>query len=333
MTFRRLGIMILMVGSIVRSVGAQVAPAAGTQEAVTSKQPVFTDQLRKAVAFLRVRFTKEGKLWDISGTGFFVFYPDERLGKDLGFTYFVTNRHMAVPGAEEGQSYPVQQFYVRLNLKKQSQGAGMPESAELPLAPASGAPWILPADPSVDLAAIPVNPQQVSADYMAIPVSLILTQDEIKSQQIAAGDQVLFAGYFYQFPGDRRIQPIVREGILAMMPDESIGTTLQKPGSVYLADIHAFHGNSGSPIFVNVGGIRGNGLAGVSYKLLGVISGYYPESETSFSVPAARVLTGEVYDNRGIAAVVPGDEVRALLDVPELKQLRDAGVASFLKNK
>lgn len=333
---QRLGIPVLLLVSLFNPAPgrAQVVPAAGgTSDSVTAKASPFTDQLRKTIVFLRVRFVKDGKDFEIKGTGFFVFYPDERLGKDRGFTYLITNRHMAEPGAEEGHSYAVQQSYTRLNVKKRRQGADEFESSEFPLVLGPGATWSFPTDPSVDLAAIPVNPEQVSADYQSVPVSLIATKEVIEAQQITAGDQVVFAGYFYQFPGDKRIQPIVRQGILSMMPDERIKTTLQKPGNVYLADIHAFHGNSGSPIFVNTGGLRVGHLAPSSYMLLGVVSGYYPESETNFSIPAARVLTGEVHDNSGITAIVPGDEIKALLDIPALKQARDASTENFLRKK
>jgi len=311
-----------------------VVPAAsGTKDSVTAKVSPFTDQLRKTVVFLQVNFIKDGSPQSIAGTGFFVFYPDERLGKDVGFTYLVTNRHMATPGVEEGHSYPVQRYSARLNIKKRPPSGEGTESKEFPLVVGHGISWHFPADTSVDLAVIPVNPEQVSADYVAVPVSQIATKEVIQAQQITAGDQVVFAGYFYQWPGEKRIQPIVRQGILAMMPDEQIRTTLREPGNMFLADIHAFHGNSGSPIFVNTGGIRAGQLSASLYLLLGIVSGYYPESETNFSVPAARVLTGEVRDNSGVTAIVPASELKALLDTTELKQAREASVEKFLKMK
>src|SRR5271165_3286070 len=308
MIAKRFAILLLAAAPFLNSVRAQVGlSATGAQDSVTAKALPFTDQLRKTVAFLRVGFLKNGRVWESSGTGFFVFYPDERLGKDRGFTYLVTNRHMATPGAEEGQAYAVQYFYVRLNVEKKQPGAEGPESVEIPFT-YPGDPWVRPVDPSVDLAVLLVNLEPLSVDYRSIPVSAIATKEMIEAQQITVGDQVLFAGYFYQFPGEKRIEPIVRQGVLAMIPDEQISTTLQKPGNVYLADIHAFHGNSGSPLFV--GGIRVGGSTFSQFRLLGVVSGYYPESETNFSIPAARVLTGEVRDNSGITAVVPGYELR-----------------------
>jgi len=190
--------------------------------------------------------------------------------------------------------------------------------------------WFFPIEDAVDLAVLPLAPDQDRFDYEAIPISGLATKEKIQSENIAPGDTVVFAGYFYQFPGQRRIQPIVRQGVLALMPDEELKTTLQKPGHLYFADAHAFHGNSGSPLFVNAGGLRGNTVSPFSVLLLGVISGYYPEGET-FSVPAATVLTGQVHDNSGIATVVPAYQLKALLDSREVQAARDAAVTNETK--
>jgi hypothetical protein len=66
------------------------------------------------------------------------------------------------------------------------------------------------------------------------------------------------------------------------------------------------------------------------YLLLGLISGYYPES-VGYSVPAATVLTGEVHDNSGIATVVPADELKKLLDSAEIRAAQDKVVATLPK--
>jgi len=204
------------------------------------------------------------------------------------------------------------------------------ESLEGMVLTANNLHWFLPTDEAVDLAVLPLAPDQQKFDYEIVPISALATKDRIQSENIAPGDTVVFAGYFYQFPGQKRIQPIVRQGVLAMMPDEELKTTLQKPGHLYFADAHAFHGNSGSPLFVNAGGLHGNTMTPFSVLLLGVISGYYPEGET-FSVPAATVLTGQVHDNSGIATVVPAYELRALLDSRDVQATRDAAVRNEAK--
>lgn len=217
---------------------------------------------------MRVIFLDEGRLKEIAGTYFFVYYEDSRLGKERGHAYLVTNRHMAVPGIEKGFSYPVQQVSIRLNLHSPERGR---ESIEGNVPLRGMLHWFFPADEGVDLAVLPLSPDEKRFDYLPINLSMLATKDKIESANIDAGDNVVFAGYFYQFGGEKKIQPIVREGVLAMMPDEEINTTLQKPGQLYLADVHAFHGNSESPLLVNAGGIRGGAITPPNYLLLGVV--------------------------------------------------------------
>jgi hypothetical protein len=120
---------------------------------------------------------------------------------------------------------------------------------------------------------------------------------------------VLFTGFFYQIPGMKRFEPIIREGALAMIPYEDLETTLHKSGRVYLADVRAFHGNSGSPLVVNVGGLRNGDIrAGFDYRLLGVVSGFYHE-DADLKLTVATTLTGKLEENSGIAMVVPADAI------------------------
>jgi hypothetical protein len=138
--------------------------------------------------------------------------------------------------------------------------------------------WYFPQDDSVDLAILPLAPPSDRYAYVQIPSSMIATSDMVKAGDVVVGDRVTFTGYFSNFPGQKRIEPIIRQGVIAM-----------------LAKV-------GSPVFVNVGGTHhGAFVMGENYLLLGLVSGYYPES-VGFSVPAATVLTGEVRDNSGYRA-------------------------------
>jgi hypothetical protein len=191
--------------------------------------------------------------------------------------------------------------------------------------------WFFPLDDAVDLAILPVTPDEKRYAYRTIPSSIIASSELSKDDQVGVGDPVTFAGYFSSFSGQNRMEPIVRQGVVAMLPQEMLDTTLHKKGQLILADLHALHGNSGSPAFVNLGGFRrGNMIVGERYILLGVISGYYPES-AGFSVPAATVLTGEVRDNSGIATIVPGEELTKLLNSHEVQADRDNQIAILMK--
>ncbi len=310
----------------------QELPKQQTPASSSSQPPTFGQTLRKTGGFLTVKYLKDGASMQISGTCFFVFYEDKRLGENQGFRYLVTNRHMAVPGIERGDSYTVQRAFVRLNLRNPDAGKES-EEAEVPLG--AGMHWVFPADDSVDLAVLPAGPDTNRYDYVDVPASILATKDQVNTNNIDAGDNVVFAGYFVQFPGQKKIQPVVRQGVLSMMPEELMETTLRKPGHLYLADVHTFHGNSGSPMFVNIGGLRnGKLMFGPSFLLLGVVSGYYLE-DANFKLTVATTLEGTLHGNSGISIVVPAYELKTVLDSRLLQGLRDASVkySEYEKNK
>jgi hypothetical protein len=195
----------------------------------------------------------------------------------------------------------------------------------LPLAGLSH--WYFPTDDAVDLAVLPLAPDPSVYDYIELPMSMLATKHELDAYMVGEGDRVMFTGLFYQFPGLARFEPIVREGVLAMMPDEPLETTLHKRGNLYLDDVHVFGGNSGSPLLINLTGSRnGNIIAGNHYDLLGVVSGFYHE-DSDLTLTIARTYTGTLEQNSGIAMVVPADALQDLLDSPSLKSNRDQAIA------
>ena len=322
--------MLFLTSFFTSSVLAQTPPAVTQQpQSSATTQPVnFATLIKKTVGFMRVAFLREDGPQIAEGTCFFLIYLDKRGGDNFGFMYLITNRHVAKPGIADGKNYPVLWTHVRLNLLNSNQGS---EEDLIPI----GGPlqWVFPTDDAVDLAVLPILPDLNKFDYIAIPYSDLATRDVIESQRVAEGDSVLFTGYFYQFPGLKKFQPIVREGALAMMPDEKLDTTLKKPGHLYLADVHVFGGNSGSPLFVNLSGIRsGNVMLGARYMLLGIVSGFYHE-DSNLNLTIAANLTGKLEQNSGIAMVVPADELKALLDSPALQALRDAHFESKTPGK
>ncbi len=305
----RLPLGFCLVMFVVGSLHAQTTPAQKT-----APLP-FTQQLRKTVAFITMTCNDATRVEEAKGTGFWVSYPDERLGKDGSFTYLVTNRHVAECWDEHNKPLTVQAAKVRLNMKDGS-------STETPLNPLPGnADWIYPSDEAVDLAVLDVGPNKDKVDFITVPVSAFVNQ-----QSVFEGDKILFSGFFLQFPGIRRMQPIVREGVLAMVPDEDMITTTGKLGRVYLGDVHIFGGNSGSPVFVDLGGIRNGSLGSDMYYMLGVVSGMYYE-DTDLQLQVTTTLKGTAHANSGIAMIVPVAALRLLLDDPRLKGKRDSTVA------
>src|SRR5258706_12401781 len=89
-------------GTVGRLMGQSGSPAPAVPGQATApanvpppqKLPIVR-QIRKTVSFIELICQNGDLTVTDRGTGFYVYYPDERLGKDGGFTYLVTNRHVA----------------------------------------------------------------------------------------------------------------------------------------------------------------------------------------------------------------------------------------------
>lgn len=303
-----------------------------TQPATSSNPARVETQILKTIVFIEVdadepvepgRPEQSVKLW---GTGFLVSVPDSRLGKNASFTYLVTNRHVAqaIEQDKNGNcvSLHIRQMHVRLNLKEPIGGRRL---AKLQIPLSGDIHWFFPKDEASDLAVIPFG---ISDKYDLIPISskMFLTEENLNQNRVGPGDKVLTGGFYSGYMGLHEIQPILREGVMAMRPDGPMLTTLCKPGVVYLADVHVIPGNSGSPIFIIPSlGLGANasigGLPDV-FGLLGVISGYMYESE-DFTLRASTTWKGSLNANSGISVVVPAQQLKELLDCPDLQRQRD----------
>jgi hypothetical protein len=158
---------------------------------------------------------------------------------------------------------------------------------------------------------------------MRIPVGIFTTPEMVEKKQVVEGDPVLFSGLFIQsFQTVHSLEPILRSGTLAMVPKEAMETTLHKSGRIYLAEVHSFGGNSGSPVFVDMAKFSGI-LGGFSYNLLGVISGEVLES-SDFIMHVTTSYTANVAANSGVSVVVPANEIKSILYDPSLQAQRDA---------
>jgi hypothetical protein len=255
------------------------------------------------------------------GTGFIVTVPDERLGKDMNFKYLVTNRHVVQPGIENGRPCKVVNYSISAN------HVGTPAHPTpylLSLAASPGVVWVFPDDSSVDLAASQFGLSNSEFDFMTITTKWFVTQEMIQKNEIVEGDPVIFTGLFIQYAGTTSLEPIVRSGTIAMLPQNLIQTTLHKLGHVYLAEAHAFGGNSGSPMFVDVNKFK-NAL-GINYMFLGVVTGEIQETE-DLTLNVMTTYKGTVSANSNVSVIVPAFEVNNLLMSPVFQHFRDAYVA------
>src|SRR5579859_550255 len=269
------------------------------------------------------------------GTGFIVVVPEERLpippgeggeGKEYGFGYLITNRHVVQPGIENGKPCVVLDHHVLLNRKDDPENKT--HHAEL-VSLGNGSPWYFPTNDSVDLAVIPFAAPTNLYSYQRIPIRFFSTQEMVDKKLVVEGDPVLFEGLFIQtFESLHSLEPILRAGTLAMVPEENMETTLHKAGRVYLAEVHTFGGNSGSPVFVDTNKFA-NTAGGPSYSLLGVISGSVHEG-ADFTLLVTTSLAGTVEANSDVSMVVPANQIKDILDSPALQAARDASDARTL---
>lgn len=303
------------------------------QEPATKQGELAIDQIKKTVVFFHTRYLENGQVKSGSGTGFFVIAVDSRM-KDRGVVWLVTNKHMLHP--------PDRPYFdkvtVRFNTKNATPtGERFAEQDLQVMDPAGNFYWLTdPDDETVDLALLYVSPDVEQLEAKWIPVELILTKKLFDEKRVNENDDVLFAGLFSAYPGSKRNFPIVRHGKLALVTDERIPTDPRDPNytvELVLAEITSFGGNSGSPVFLRVGGMRegagGQVLGGYEYYLLGVMKGYVAEgAEITLDVTAT--ARGVVSQNSGIAAVVPGEKILRILNTARAKAITDRVVAGYL---
>jgi hypothetical protein len=266
--------------------------------------------VKKAVVFITMHCLRGAQPVTARGTGFFASSLDNRVPGST-FIYLVTNRHVAMCWDDNRTPMPVQSVSIRMNRRDGS-------SVEIPIA--GNLSWILPSDDSVDLALSMGAPDPKVYDWLSIGESQFVTEEVFKKESVSEGLKVIFSGFFYQVPGLNHMEPIVREGVIAMIPDEDLVTTTGKLGKAYLAEVHAFHGNSGSPVFVD---LRTRSI-GYDYRLPGVVSGAYSEGDAQTLVLETPLASKP--GNSGIAIVVPATEIEKLINDARVVAVRDAVV-------
>jgi len=67
--------------------------------------------------------------------------------------------------------------------------------------------WYFPEDDGVDLAVLPIFPDQTKYDYEPFPVSMFATNDRVANDSIAEGDNILFTGISINFRERKGLNP------------------------------------------------------------------------------------------------------------------------------
>jgi len=323
------GLIIGLLLILLVTVAVSQQPTASNLPQKAASQDLQIDIAKKTVVFFDTRYIENAKISGWSGTGFFVQVPDSRI-PGRGVTWLVTNKHMLHP--------PDRAFFdkvsVRVNRKNPSPDGTYVSEITLDVTdPAGYQLWLTDPDESVDLALTVANPSS-DIDCDEIPQQIFANKETFKTQRINENDDVLFTGLYASYPGTKRNFPIVRHGKLALVTDERIPIDKHNPGKteeLLIAEVTSFGGNSGSPVFVRVGGIREGGppMTGYSYYLLGVMQGFFTEGEDIlFDITAS--LHGTASQNSGLAAVIPAEKIREILGSPRAKAITDGIIANGL---
>ncbi len=240
------------------------------------------------------------------GTAFFISVPAQEVGLG-GHFYLVTARHNVTQAHEQAG----ERLHARLNT---ADGASQ-------LFDLHDQQWFYPVDEGIDAAVLPCFFEAEQFDFAHIPLDMFLTPDKLVEADVGIGDDIVVSGLFALKAGTERNLPLVRNGILAGLPQEQLQD--QATGlmyDAYLAQLQSQGGFSGSPVFLLKPHIDGDALVDQVW-LLGVVRGhwdYRPEiAPIEFGDHQYPLL------NTGVAIVTPIDGVYDVLtDTPELVEQR-----------
>lgn len=269
-------------------------------------------EIKKSVSFI---FVPDGddKLKP-NGTGFFVGVKNKE-DKNIFNVYFVTAKHVLKD--KDGNYLP--EIVLRLNKKD--------NDSQLIKIDLKSVQIFEHADKDVDIALFNYLPDQNVFDFKFIPNSLIANKEIIEKNEIAEGDEVFFAGLFTSHIGQKRNQPIIRFGKVALISDEKIEwKEKDKPAKfmdLYLLECQSFGGNSGSPVFFQLNPMRKPGqinLGGPVIFLAGLMTGsFLSGNKIQITDTGANLIS---LQNVGIAAVTPADKLHEILFSKEMIKLR-----------
>ena len=170
--------------------------------------------------------------------------------------------------------------------------------------------WL--ADPKLDVAFLPVDPERLAADGVRFETFEAwgggLKREEMDRRRVGEGDDVLLLGFT---PEQSRFAPVamVRRGIIARIQDCYRG---QSP--TFLVEATIFTGNTGGPVVIwPERGRHGQPLNQPRLHLIGVVSETLPNpNEPVRLTHDGRSLGVRVHT--GLVRVTPVDALRALVE-------------------
>jgi hypothetical protein len=239
---------------------------------------------------------KEG----LSGSAFFLGRVIAEDVPDRIFSYLVTAKHVIQSITKKGMDTVI----VRAN-HRDGRHVGIETKASA---------WMMHDDPSVDVAVlkfiVPNDLDHTSFPCYACDLSQLAT--DVPPPDV--GDELFFTGLFSEHFGRTRNIPIVRVGNIAALPEEPISTKMGKM-KAYLVEARSIGGLSGSPVFINLSGMRGGGIsAGGNFFLLGLIHGHFDTDDSDVDALVVDDGLEKTNVNMGIGIVVPSERILEVIN-------------------
>jgi hypothetical protein len=251
------------------------------------------------------------------GTGFFV---GIKVGDGSRMSaYLVTAKHVL----KDKEGHDLKKAYVRVNAKN-----GDPQFALMELFDNNISRVYTHPDPTVDIAVVPVSPDETILDFKVIPEEMLTTKASFDDLKISEGSDIFFVGLFANFYGEHKNFPIARFGRVAMVPGEKIpwkdGNNPVQNADLYLLETQTYGGNSGAPVFFYLGMDRTPGqlMLGTEIRLAGVMRGYFNNNDLVKFLQSPTAAIPYYSQNIGIAAVTPSYLLHEILYSEPLVKLR-----------
>lgn len=271
------------------------------------------NELSTCVCFL---CTNEKGTYVARCTAFFASVPADIGVAEGGHIYLITAKHCIEGAQRYGNT-----LFARLNMEN-----GPVRYAEIKQA------WTYNDEDGSDVAAIQFDPPS-NAEFRCIPIGMMATDQVLREKRVGAGDEVVVTGLFTKRKGEARNIPILRAGMISVMPGEPLVDDGGHEYLAYLIELRSTGGLSGSPVFVvnsrfadptNRTPNLGLQLFSYVFLLLGIIRGHW-EHKNSVTDIAEDMQNGSEPFNLGIAIATPSQECVKLLNREEfVKKRREA---------
>jgi len=175
-----------------------------------------------------------------------------------------------------------------------------------------------------------------------IPYNMLATDAIIKKEKTGIGDEIFYVGLFSEHYGQEHNLPVVRFGNISLMPSEKLSVRVAEDMIIqvygYLVEAMSWPGHSGSPVFIYYPFDREPGISRVAvyplshpdplsgteqFKLLGLVCAHYPiEQEVKRSGTIPEEQKGRIYEQTGMAVIIPAQGIIDILNQPDLVEDR-----------